>query len=138
MKDDTSKLKSLGSEKTQYEFCIRPDVLETFPNKFPEREYTVVFETDEMTSLCPKTGQPDFAHIKVEYMPGKDCIESKSLKLYLFSYRNEGSFMETITNRICEDLSKCCNPKWLRVVADFKARGGISTRVVGVWRGKAK
>lgn len=138
MSDDTSKLKSLGSKKTDYGFTVNPNILETFPNKFPKREYEVTFETDEMTSLCPKTGQPDFAHIRIEYTPGKDCIESKSLKLYLFSYRNEGSFMETITNRICEDLFKCCNPRWLKVVADFKARGGITTQVVAIRLGKKK
>lgn len=127
--DDVSMLSHLGEKNTKYEFNVNPNVLETFHNKFPERNYTILFETDEHTSLCPKTGQPDFATIHIEYIPDLLCIESKSLKLYLFSYRNEGSFMESITNRILEDLVRCCKPRVMEVRGEFKARGGITTTI---------
>ena len=99
--------------------------LEAFPNPNPRRPYTVTFECPEFTSLCPVTGQPDFAHITVEYVPGRYCIESKSLKLYFGSFRNQGSFAETIVNRILDDLIACCHPRRAIVIGRFSPRGGI-------------
>ncbi len=107
-------------------------VLETFPNPQPGPGYTVRFDCPEFTSLCPITGQPDFGHIVIEYEPGARCIESKSLKLYLGSFRNEGSFAEALTNRIRDDLVRACAPRRLTVTADFTPRGGIGIRVVAV------
>lgn len=128
--DDTSGLQSLGSGKTDYKYDQpNVDILETFPNRFPENDYTVDFESLEFTSLCPKTGQPDFAKIKIEYNPRDVCIESKSLKLYLFAWRGQGCFMETITNTILADLVKACNPKYMKVTGEFAARGGIKLTV---------
>lgn len=100
--------------------------IETFPNRHPDRDYTIRFDCPEFTSLCPITGQPDFARITIEYVPDQLCIESKSLKLYLGSFRNEGSFAEAITNRIRDDLAAACKPRRLTVTADFTPRGGIA------------
>lgn len=123
-------LKSLGSNTTEYKFeAPNADMLETFENKYPDSPYGVEFETEEFTSLCPKTGQPDFATIQIRYVPAELCIESKSLKLYLFSYRNHGSFMETITNKIARDIFDTCDPHALLVTGTFKARGGIDISV---------
>jgi 7-cyano-7-deazaguanine reductase len=132
MTDDISRLSSLGSKHTDYRLSQPQEtMLETFPNQFPDRDYIVTHETDEFTSLCPKTNQPDFATIRIEYVPDQLCIETKSLKLYLFAFRNEGSFMETITNRILADLMTACKgPRRMRVEAIFGARGGITTSVV--------
>lgn len=104
--------------------------LETFPNRHPDRDYTVRFDCPEFTSLCPITGQPDFGHLVIEYVPDQRCIESKSLKLYLGSFRNEGAFAEALTNRIRDDLVAACKPRRLTVTADFTPRGGIGIRVV--------
>jgi 7-cyano-7-deazaguanine reductase len=104
--------------------------LETFPNPKPGREYVIRFETDEFTCLCPKTGQPDFATIRIEYVPDSLCVELKSLKLYLWSFRNEGGFHEDVTNRILDDLVAAVRPRRLRVEGDFNIRGGIHTTVV--------
>ncbi|MFW6324713.1 MAG: preQ(1) synthase [Desulfovibrionales bacterium] len=128
-KDDVSGLKLLGQSKTEYPVKVSPELLESFPNRFPDREYTIRFATEEFTSLCPMTGQPDFGRITIEYVPGGQCIESKSLKLYLFSYRNEPTFMETVTNRILDDLVRACSPRWMQVKGHFSARGGISISV---------
>ncbi|HET6373308.1 MAG TPA: preQ(1) synthase [Candidatus Polarisedimenticolia bacterium] len=103
--------------------------LETFPNPRPEREYEISFECPEFTCLCPKTGQPDFATIKILYTPGALCVELKSLKLYLWSFRDEGHFHEAVTNRILDDLVKAIAPIRMTVVGDFKVRGGIHTIV---------
>lgn len=102
-------------------------LLETFENEFPNRDYTIIHTAPEFTSLCPKTGQPDFAAIEIEYIPDKLCIELKSLKLYLNSYRNDGVFFESVTNRILEDLVKVCSPRYMLVTAEFNVRGGISS-----------
>jgi 7-cyano-7-deazaguanine reductase len=104
--------------------------LETFPNPKPGREYVIRFETDEFTCLCPKTGQPDFATIRIEYVPDSLCVELKSLKLYLWSFRNEGGFHEDVTNRILDDLVAAVRPRRLRVEGDFNIRGGIHTTVI--------
>lgn len=107
--------------------------IETFPNRHPDRDYTIRFDCPEFTSLCPITGQPDFGRIVIEYVPDRRCIESKSLKLYLGSFRNEGSFAEALTNRIRDDLSAACKPRRLTVTADFTPRGGIGIRVVATY-----
>ncbi|MFP4072021.1 MAG: preQ(1) synthase [Desulfovibrionales bacterium] len=129
-KDDLSGLSLLGKSKTEYPQEVSPAILETFPNRYPEREYAVTFSSNEFTSVCPMTGQPDYGRITIDYVPDKRCIESKSLKLYLFSYRNEPGFMETMTNRILDDLVAACEPRSMKVVGDFNARGGISIQVV--------
>ena len=103
--------------------------LKTFPNPNPERDYVINFECPEFTCLCPKTGQPDFATIRIEYVPDKLCVELKSLKLYLWSYRNEGVFHEAVTNKILDDLVKATKPRRMKVVGDFFIRGGIHTVV---------
>jgi 7-cyano-7-deazaguanine reductase len=103
--------------------------LETFPNPNPGRDYVIRFETDEFTCLCPKTGQPDFATIRVEYVPDVNCVELKSFKLYLWSYRNEGAFHEAVTNRILDDLVAAVAPRKARIEGDFNIRGGIHTTV---------
>jgi 7-cyano-7-deazaguanine reductase len=104
--------------------------LETFPNPKPDRDYAIRFETSEFTCLCPKTGQPDFATIRVEYVPDELCVELKSWKLYLWSYRNEGAFHEAVTNRILDDLVAAVRPRRARVEGDFNIRGGIHTTIV--------
>ena len=103
--------------------------LETFPNPRPGRDYTIDFDCPEFTSVCPKTGQPDFGAIRVRYVPAKTCIELKSLKLYLGSFRQMGIFYEAVTNRILDDLVAACAPKSMTVVGDFNVRGGIGTAV---------
>jgi 7-cyano-7-deazaguanine reductase len=103
--------------------------IETFPNPFPGREYTIEMECPEFTCLCPKTGQPDFATLYISYIPEKLCIELKSLKLYLVSYRNEGGFHERLTNVILDDLVAACRPRKMNIVGDFNVRGGIHTTV---------
>jgi 7-cyano-7-deazaguanine reductase len=103
--------------------------LETFPNRHPERRYVVRLESDEFTCVCPATGQPDFATIKVEYIPDEKILESKSFKLYLWSYRNEGVFHEHVTNTILDDLVSVLQPHWCRVIGQFKVRGGIAITV---------
>ncbi|WP_300160304.1 preQ(1) synthase [Solidesulfovibrio sp.] len=128
-KDDVSGLRTLGQGATAYPTTVTPGLLETFPNAYPDRRYAVTFESREFTSLCPKTGQPDFGTITIRYVPGARCIESKSLKLYLFSYRDEGTFMETLTNRILDDLVAACQPLEMEVTGDFAARGGITISV---------
>jgi len=102
-------------------------ILETFANEFPDRDYTIIHKAPEFTSLCPKTGQPDFATITVEYVPDKLCIELKSLKLYFHSYRNDGIFFESATNRILDDLVAVCKPRYMLITAEFNIRGGISS-----------
>jgi 7-cyano-7-deazaguanine reductase len=104
-------------------------LLETFENQNPERDFRVTHSAPEFTSLCPKTGQPDFAVIVIEYIPNKLCIELKSLKLYLNSYRNDGIFFESVTNKILDDLVKACKPRYMVVTAEFNVRGGISSTV---------
>lgn len=118
-------------KKGETNYPSRPDIsiFETFKNSNPQRDYWITFETDEFTSLCPITGQPDFARITIEYVPDQLCVESKSLKLFLFSFRNEGSFYEDVTNRIYSDLFELLKPRRLIVVGDFTARGGIRSSV---------
>jgi 7-cyano-7-deazaguanine reductase len=105
------------------------NLIEVFQNPNPERDYTVMHEAPEFTSLCPKTGQPDFATITVEYIPDLLCIELKSLKIYFNSFRNDGIYFEAVTNKILDDLVKACSPRYMRITAEFNTRGGISSVV---------
>ncbi len=103
--------------------------IELFPNPQTERPYTISMECPEFTCLCPRTGQPDFATMHIRYVPDELCIELKSLKLYLWTYRNEGAFHEAVVNKILDDLSRTCKPRFMEVVGDFYVRGGIHTVV---------
>lgn len=123
---ETEGLSLLGNKKTVYKDTYAPEVLETFVNKHPDNDYMVTFDCPEFTSLCPITGQPDFAHIKINYIPNIKMVESKSLKLYLFSFRNQGDFHEDCVNIIMKDLVKLMEPKYLEVKGIFTPRGGIS------------
>ncbi|MBL8727222.1 MAG: NADPH-dependent 7-cyano-7-deazaguanine reductase QueF [Planctomycetes bacterium] len=105
-------------------------VLETFPNPNPGRAYEIEFECPEFTCVCPRTGQPDFATIRIQYVPAAACVELKSLKLYLWSFRDVGAFHERVTNEICDDLVALLAPQRLLVIGEFRVRGGIATRVV--------
>ena len=108
--------------------------LETFENPQPDRDYTIRIDTPEFTCLCPMTGQPDFADIRIEYIPEALCLELKALKLYFWSYRDEGAFHEAVTNRMLSDMVKAIAPRFMRVSADFKVRGGLYTQVVAEHR----
>ncbi|MDR1888570.1 MAG: preQ(1) synthase [Zoogloeaceae bacterium] len=109
----------------------QPDkTLETFPNPNPERDYHIHMQIPEFTCLCPKTGQPDFATLTLDYIPDRLCVELKSLKLYIWSYRNEGAFHEAVANRILDDLAAATQPRFMRLTAKFYVRGGIFTNVV--------
>ncbi len=112
--------------------------LETFPNPHPERDYEISFECPEFTCLCPLTGQPDFATVRIRYVPDRTCVELKSLKLYLWTYRNEGAFHEAVTNAILDDLVAACHPRAMTVVGDFFVRGGIHTVVTASHDGRAR
>ena len=125
-KDTTEKLKALGSNITVYPDTYTPGLLEAFSNKNPDRDYTVKLDCPEFTSLCPITNQPDFARIIISYIPDKKLVESKSLKLYLFSFRNHGGFHEDCVNTILNDLIKLLNPKYIEVEGRFMPRGGIA------------
>lgn len=116
----------LGNGKTEYKSDYDPSVLEVFENKHKENDYWVKFNCPEFTSLCPITGQPDFANITISYIPGEKMVESKSLKLYLFSFRNHGDFHEDCVNKIMKDLIKLMDPKYIEVLGEFTPRGGIS------------
>lgn len=126
-KEELKGVSLLGKrERTPYPNTYNPDILEAFINKFPDNEYLVKLDCPEFTTLCPKTGQPDFGHIIIRYIPDKLLVESKSLKLYLFSFRENGDFHEDVTNIICRDLVKLMQPKYLEVEGIFNPRGGIS------------
>ncbi len=105
------------------------DQLETFDNQFPERDYRIEIVCPEFTSVCPKTGQPDFGTLTITYTPDRACVELKSLKLYLQRFRNEGIYYENVTNQILDDLVAVLAPRWIKLTAAFTARGGISTTV---------
>lgn len=107
--------------------------LETFENQFPQRDYVIEIVCPEFTSVCPKTGQPDFGTLTITYTPDKTCVELKSLKLYLQCFRNEGIFYEHVTNRILDDLVAVLSPRRMQLVADFSPRGGITTRVTATF-----
>lgn len=116
----------LGAGETRYPQKYAPELLETFDNRHPENDYFVRFNCPEFTSLCPITGQPDFATLYISYVPGPRLVESKSLKLYLFSYRNYGEFHEDCVNRVMKDLIRVMDPKYIEVLGRFLPRGGIS------------
>ena len=125
MRKDLGELKTLGATVAapgDYD----PSILEAFVNRHPQRDYWVTFTAPEFTTLCPKTGQPDFATLTVRYIPGKKLVESKSLKLYLFGFRNHGDFHEDVINVIYDDLVKMLKPRYMEVYGKFAARGGIS------------
>ena len=111
-------------------------LLEVFKNQYSNRDYTVTHTAPEFTSVCPKTGQPDFGKITIEYIPNKLCVELKSLKVYLSSYRNDGIFYESAVNKILEDLVIVCKPRYLKVTAEFNVRGGISSVIVAAYNKK--
>ena len=119
-------LTKLGSAKTDYRFEYDPSVLEAFSNKHPDNDYFVKVNCPEFTSLCPITGQPDFANVVISYVPDQKIVESKSLKLYLFSFRNHGDFHEDVVNIIMKDLIKLLDPKYIEVWGRFLPRGGLS------------
>ena len=123
---DTKNLTLLGANTTDYNATYDPAILETFENRFPNNDYQVHLHCPECTHICPKTGQPDFATINIKYEPNKLLVESKSLKLYLFSFRQHGSFHEDCINLIANDLFTLMKPKSLEVKGDFNKRGGIS------------
>lgn len=108
--------------------------IETFENPKPERDYEISIECPEFTCLCPRTGQPDFATIIIKYMPDKLCIELKALKLYLWSFRNEGAYHEDVTNKILDDLVKVCKPRWMKIISDFNIRGGLHTVITAEYK----
>ncbi|HEX5176750.1 MAG TPA: preQ(1) synthase [Chthoniobacteraceae bacterium] len=122
-------LKLLGNADAKYPAAPSASVLETFPNAFRQRDYSIRFDCADFTSLCPITSQPDFARIRIEYVPGERCIETKSLKFYLASYRNTRSFNEEIVNRILDDLVAVAQPRRLQVHGEFATRGGIALTV---------
>ena len=125
-KDYSEDLTLLGNQEVPYNYEYNPEVLETFDNDFPNRDYFVKFNCPEFTTLCPMTGQPDFATVYISYIPDVKMVESKSLKLYLFSYRNHGGFHESSMNMILDDLVKLMDPKYIEVWGKFTPRGGIS------------
>ena len=108
--------------------------LDTFPNPNPERDYTIRIRMPEFTCLCPKTGQPDFAELALEYVPAERCVELKSLKLYIWSFRDRGAFHEAVTNEILDTLAKATDPKFMRLTGTFNVRGGLYTSVVAEYR----
>jgi 7-cyano-7-deazaguanine reductase len=125
----TGRLTLLGRSEARIPASPSEAPLETFPNPAPQRNYWIHFETDDFTSVCPVTGQPDFARIDIDYVPDRLCVESKSLKFYLASYRNEHAFNEAVTNRILDDFVKACAPREAIITAQFSARGGIALTV---------
>lgn len=123
---------------TQSVETIDVQVLETFPYEYPGRDVVINIDTDEFTAVCPWSGLPDFATLKINYIPDKQIIELRSLKYYLMSYRNVGILQEHAVNRILEDLAASCKPKWMQVIADYKVRGGIHTKTSVEYSGKSK
>jgi len=110
-----------------------PSVVETFKNQFPDRDYEIEITCPEFTAVCPKTGQPDFGTIIIQYVPAATCLELKSLKLYLVGYRDRGIFYEHVVNTILDDLTLSCQPKKLKVIGQFNPRGGITSRITAVY-----
>lgn len=129
---------SLGSDKTEYPQTYSPELLEAFDNKNPGKVAWTSFVCTEFTSLCPKTGQPDFAKIFINYIADEKMVESKSLKLYLFSYRNHGDFHEDCVQKICDDLVKLMKPKYIEVIGEFTPRGGIAIYPFASYANKEK
>ena len=129
-KPSTQKKATLPDTLPKYVVTRPTKRLDTFKSPRPGRPFEIVFTTEEFTCLCPLTGQPDFAHLSIRYQPDQLCVESKSLKLYLWSFRDQGAFHEAVTNQILDDLVAAIQPQWMRVEGDFLIRGGIRTVVV--------
>lgn len=127
-KEELGGVSLLGNQGTKYDYTYNPTMLEAFDNKHPENEYIVRLDCPEFTSLCPVTGQPDFGHIIINYIPRTRMVESKSLKLYLFSFRNRGDFHEDCVNIIMKDLIKLMDPRYIEVIGLFNPRGGIAIK----------
>ena len=127
--NDRRGLKLLGSSGAAFPESPTPDTLETFQNRYPQRDYIIRFECADFTSLCPITGQPDFAKLQIEYVADQQCIETKSLKFYLASFRNSRAFNEEVANRILDDMVAVCQPRRMTVHGEFASRGGISVIV---------
>lgn len=127
--DKYNKLTILGASQTSYPESPDEAKLETFENRYSNRDYWITFECPEFTSRCPVTNQPDFGKIIIRYVPNQRCIESKSLKLYLFSFRNHNTFHEEVVNKILDDMVAACQPRRAIVIGDFNPRGGISIKV---------
>ncbi len=127
-KEELGGVSLLGNQGTKYDYVYNPGILEAFDNKHPENEYVVTLDCPEFTSLCPVTGQPDFGHILIKYIPRVRMVESKSLKLYLFSFRNRGDFHEDCVNIIMKDLIKLMDPRYIEVIGLFNPRGGIAIK----------
>lgn len=128
------KLQSLGKKSVYVFDKPAPEILESFENQHPDNLYVINLHCDEFTSLCPVTGQPDWGRFIIRYVPDKLCVESKSLKMYLFSFRNHGEFHEDVTNRITKDLFKLMKPKYIEVYGEFNSRGGIAIHpFVALW-----
>ncbi len=129
--NDVSQLSSLGSRTTDYDFSEpKAAILQTFDNTAQGRPYTIHLDIPEWSGMCPKTHQPDFANIKIAYIPDKKCVETKSLKLYTFAYRNYGCFMESTVNKYIDDFIAVCDPYYIKVIGKFYPRGGITLDVV--------
>jgi 7-cyano-7-deazaguanine reductase len=124
-----NKLNILKNKNVKYPDSPEKAVLEKFKNQVKKRDYVIRFNIPEFTSLCPITGQPDFGNLIIDYVPDKLCVESKSLKLFIFSFRNHGAFHESVTNQILDRIYDCIKPKWIRITALFYRRGGISIDV---------
>jgi len=137
-KKGAERLKTLGASKSVIPKKPSRTILETFDNSHPKREYEIIFDCPEYTSICPITGQPDFGVITISYVPDKYCIESKSLKLYLFSYRNHGAFHEEVVNMILDDCVAVCQPRRMTVHGEFNPRGGISISVTAEYDSEKK
>ena len=131
-----SRLTLLNRNHTEYPTNPDDAIIETFDNQFPKRDYIIEFDCPEFTSLCPVTGQPDFGHITIRYIADKLCVESKALKLYLFSFRSCNTFHEEAVNRILTDLVAACKPRWMEVKGVFRPRGGISLTITASEGGK--
>ena len=130
MSEDRLKNLTLLSKNESNYFSSPDDTkLECFDNQYSERDYWITFDCPEFTSLCPVTGQPDFGHIIIRYIPDKKCVESKSLKMYLFAFRNHNTFHEEVVNRVLSDLVAICDPREAQVIGDFRPRGGISLKI---------
>src|SRR3954469_23621001 len=131
-------LSLLGRSDTPFPDSPSRETLEAFVNRYQQRDYVITFESADFTSLCPITGQPDFAELTIEYIPGERCIETKSLKFYLAAYRSARAFNEEVANRILDDLVAVCEPRRMRVIGHFAPRGGIALSVEATHEGKAK
>ncbi len=127
-----SEFRLLGQQAPSFPGEPTPGILETFENRTPQRDYLIRFACSDFTSLCPVTGQPDFAELSIQYVPGAKCIETKSLKFYLSSYRNTRAFNEEIVNRLLDDLVAACNPKRMSVTGHFASRGGIALTATAI------